>query len=62
MDLENNTLREISQTENVESHMISLMWDINLNATNDQTRKTKLADTDGSMVVTRGKGPRGSDG
>ena len=35
------------------------MWDINLKATNEQTRernKQKLTDTDNSMVVTRGKG------
>ena len=32
------------------------MWDIKLKATNEQTNKQKLTDTDDSMVVARGKG------
>lgn len=31
------------------------MWDVKLEATNDQT-KQKLLDTDNSVVVTKGKG------
>ena len=38
--------------------MISLMWDIKLKATGEQSRKTnlkKLIDTDNSVEVTRGR-------
>ena len=35
------------------------MWDIKLKATNEQTKKQDLIDTDNSMVVTKGKGGRG---
>ena len=42
------------------------MWDVKLNATNEQiiqTNKQKLIDTDNGMVlVTRGKGDGGSKG
>ena len=44
-------LNEISQLENVKEHMMSLLWDIKLKATNQH----KLIDTDNSMVVTGGK-------
>ena len=51
-------LNNISQIEKV-IHMISLMWDIKLKATNEQTRKTnkyKLIETGNCFVVTREKG------
>ena len=35
MDLRNIMLSEISQTEKVKDHMVSLMWDIKLKATNE---------------------------
>ena len=38
------------------------MWDITLSTTNEQVRKRskqKLRDTDGNMVVTKGKGAGG---
>ena len=39
------------------------MWDIKLKATNEQTKKQELIDTDHTMVVTEGKGDgRGSKG
>ena len=41
MDLKNVMLSEISQTEKVKSHVFSLMQDITLKVTNEQTRKTK---------------------
>lgn len=43
---ENAVLSKISQSENAEQPVISLMWDVTL----------KLTDTDNSMVVARGKG------
>ena len=57
MSLENTMLSEISQMEKVKNH-ISLMWNIKLKVTNEQTRqknKPKLIDTDNRMVGTRGK-------
>ena len=45
MDLEIIILSKISQTEKVENHMISHMWDINLKATNEQD-KQRLRDID----------------
>ena len=40
------------------------MWDIKQKATNKQSKKSKqkLVDIDNNMVVTRGKGVRGSKG
>ena len=49
---ENNMLSKISQMGKAKNHMISLMWDIKLKATHEQT---KLIDTDNSMLVTKGK-------
>ena len=46
-------LSKISQTEKVENHMISLMWNINLKATNEQD-KQRLRDMASELVVTRG--------
>ena len=53
MDLE-IMLNKISQTEKVKNHMISLMWDIKLKATNKQD-KQKLRETD-SCLLSREKG------
>ena len=55
MDLENIMLSDVSLVEQVKNHMISLIWDIKLKATNERTRKTskqELTDTDNSMSVT----------
>ena len=40
VDLVKNMLNEISRTETVKNHMISLMCDVKLKATNEHTRKT----------------------
>ena len=55
IDIENIMLSKVSQTETTRNHMISLIWDIKLKATNERTRKTskqELTDTDNSMSVT----------
>ena len=38
------------------------MWDIKLKATNEQTKKQELIDTDNSMSFTKRKGVIGSKG
>ena len=40
IDFENMMLSKISQAEKVKNHAISLMWNIKLEATNEQTRNT----------------------
>lgn len=45
-------LSDVSQTEPAKNHMISLIWDMKLKATNERTRKAneqELVDTDHSM-------------
>ena len=53
MDIENITL---SKTRKLKNHMISLMWDIKLKATNVQIRKAHTQDTHNSMEANRAKG------
>ena len=49
-------MRNKSDRTSQEPHDFTPVWDVKLKATTEQTRKTKLTDTNNSRVVTRGEG------